>query len=416
LSGNSSKRILEKNQTVPIFANYGKPPMDVSFFIASRLKFKGKMATVCISVSFLVMIIAVAVSSGFRTEIRNGLSSISGDVRLTPVNMDFIGEESPIERHPSYLPIIKSLDGVASVTPVVYRAGIVKNGEDIHGIMLKGIPGNDGKTAGLSGVSIPSRLSELLGLEAGDEMLTYFVGDRVKVRKFRIDSVYSALVEADDKLVVYAGLSDLQRVNGWNGEQVSAFEIILDGKMKTTGGMEVMAEEIGAIAYLGGKEEEESVVATSAVRSYPQLFDWLNLIDFNVLFILVLMTIVAGFNMVSGLLIMLFENISTIGLLKALGMRDKAIAKIFLASSSSIVLKGMAIGNLLAFAFCAVQGWLHIIPLDPENYFVSFVPVHVDFLKIVLADAASYFVIMLVLIVPSLFISKVDPATTVAVR
>jgi len=135
-----------------------------------------------------------------------------------------------------------------------------------------------------------------------------------------------------------------------------------------------------------------------------------------VLFILILMTIVAGFNMISGLLIMLFENISTIGLLKSLGMNDRAISKVFLTSAAVLVLKGMLAGNALALLFCLVQDRTHFLKLDPENYFVSFVPVEVDVPAVLLADAAAFVVIMLLLLIPTLFISKVDPAQTVRVK
>ena len=125
------------------------------------------------------------------------------------------------------------------------------------------------------------------------------------------------------------------------------------------------------------------------------------------------MTVVAGFNMISGLLILLFENISTIGILKTLGMTDRAIARVFLRSSSSLVLKGMLAGNILAFLFCAVQSSTHFITLDPANYFISYVPVHLEIMKILAADAAAYLLIMLLLLLPSMFISRVDPARTV---
>ena len=138
--------------------------------------------------------------------------------------------------------------------------------------------------------------------------------------------------------------------------------------------------------------------------------------DFNVLFILILMTIVAGFNMISGLLIMLFENISTIGLLKTLGMTDRAIAKVFLSSSAVLAIKGMAIGNALAIIFCVVQSTTHVLELDPVNYFVSYVPVHPDMGLILTADVIAFAAIMLLLLIPCLFISKVDPAETVRVR
>ena len=177
--------------------------------------------------------------------------------------------------------------------------------------------------------------------------------------------------------------------------------------------MKSIAAEIGAMTLLYSADEDGSVISISAAESEPQLFDWLALIDFNVMVILVLMTVVAGFNMISGLLILLFENISTIGILKSLGMTDRAIAGVFLRSASSLVLKGMAAGNLLAFIFCAVQNATHVITLDPENYFISFVPVHLELFKILAADAAAYLVIMLLLLLPSMFISRVDPAKTV---
>ena len=392
--------------------------MDASFYIAGRLRFKGNIAVVSIAISFLVMIIAVAVSSGFRHEVRNGLSSMSGDVRLMPPAMSYLDENEPIESDPAYLPYVQDVQGVRSIEPAVYRAGIVKNGESIHGVMFKGIPGGVRETSDsvALAVSIPSSLAEISGLMIGDRMLTYFVGDKVKARQFNVVSVHQTMIQADDKLVVYADLSDMQRVNGWEENQVSVLEVMLEDECKTEMQIEEMGALIGTLANAYSAEEDAPVISVSAVSSYPQLFDWLNLIDFNVLFILALMTIVAGFNMISGLLIMLFENISTIGLLKSLGMTDRSISKVFLSSSAVLVLKGMAAGNLLAILFCIVQSTTHLLRLNPENYFVSFVPVNLDFGTILCADILSFFVIMLLLLIPCVFISKVDPAETVRVR
>jgi lipoprotein-releasing system permease protein len=160
-------------------------------------------------------------------------------------------------------------------------------------------------------------------------------------------------------------------------------------------------------------ESGDRLIATSVMSRYPQIFDWLDLIDFNVLFILILMTIVAGFNMISGLLIMLFRNISTIGTLKSMGMTDRSIAKVFLKVASVIVLKGMVIGNVLALVICGIQRWTHLLKLNPENYFVSFVPVHIDLPWILAADAVAFAAIMLLLLIPTLFIARVDPAVSV---
>lgn len=397
--------------------------MDVSFFIARRLRFKGNIAMVSIAVSFLVMIIAVAVSSGFRNEIRSGLSAVTGDVRITPVGMNVLDETSPIERTPQYLPYLEDAKGIEAIIPVAYKAGIVKNGASIHGILLKGVSRQDVASYvqpfpdSLSlPVSIPSRLSEITGLVPGDRMLTYFVGENVKARQFNVAAIHETLVETDADLVVYADLADIQRVNGWSEDDVSCMEIMLENSHRNEKDILEKQEEIGFLVYSYGSDDEETVLATSSVSSFPQLFGWLDLIDFNVLFILVLMTIVAGFNMISGLLIMLFENISTIGLLKSLGMTDKAISKVFLSSSAVLVLKGMTAGNLLAILFCIIQGTTHILGLDPENYFVSYVPVDLDLGMIALADAVSFSVIMVLLLIPCLFIARVDPAETVRVK
>ncbi len=395
--------------------------MDASFFIARRLRFKGKIVMVSIAVSFLVMILAVSVSSGFRAEIRAGLSAVSGDVQIVPPAMNFLDENSPIESDAAYIPCLEGVGGIAHVVPAAYRAGIVKNDENIHGILLKGLPPEarplyDVRLSDSLSlpVSIPSRLAEIAGLGVGDRMLTYFVGENVKARQFNVVSVYDAMVETDDKLVVYADLSDIQRVNGWEDNQVSSIEILLEDNSEDF--VTEKCEEIGFMINTFSSDDDEPVIAVSSVSRYPQLFDWLNLIDFNVVFILILMTVVAGFNMISGLLIMLFENISTIGLLKSLGMTDRAISKVFLSSSAVLVLKGMLWGNGLAMLFCMIQNATHVLKMNPENYFVSHVPVDLDFGLIFSADLLAFAVIMLLLLAPCLFISKVDPAETVRVK
>ena len=371
-----------------------------------------------IAVSFLVMIIAVAVSSGFRHEIRAGISSVSGDVQLMPLNMNIMDEALPVESDAAYIPYVENVEGVEDIIPVIYRAGIVRHDEEIHGVLLKGMPEENlsyprPDSVSLA-VSIPRRLSEMTGLKVGDKMLTYFVGEKVRARQFNVVNIYESILETDDRLIVYADLKDMQRLNGWAENQVSALEIMLERDSKDN--VAEITDEIGSKVYAYSSEDEATVFASSCLSRYPQIFDWLNLMDFNVLFILVLMTIVAGFNMISGLLIMLFENISTIGLLKTLGMTDRAITKVFLSSSAVLAIKGMAIGNALAIIFCVVQSSTHILKLDPVNYFVSYVPVHLDFGLILAADVISFAAIMLLLMIPCLFISRVDPAETVRVR
>lgn len=397
--------------------------MDVSYFIGGRLRFKGRMAMISIAVSFLVMIVAVSVSYGFRHEIRGGLAGVSGDIQIAPPDLNIMDSSQPVEREPSYLDKVMSVAGVDEVIPVVYRAGIVKNGTDIHGVLFKALPDGQSSVSGVHApdsialqVAVPRRFSEISGLKPGDRMLTYFIGDKITIRQFNVVSVYDPLMQTDDRMVVYASLADLQRVNGWNENQVSAMEVMLEPTFKDKDQIRQVTDEVGAYVTGYSLDSEAPVIAVSSVYRFPVLYDWLEILDFNVFFILLLMTIVAGFNMISGLLIMLFENISTIGLLKALGMTDRSISKAFLSSAAVLVLKGMAAGNVLALLFCLVQGTTHVLTLNPENYFLSFVPVYLNIGAILLADMAAFAAIMLLLLIPCIFISKVDPADTVRVK
>lgn len=374
------------------------------------MKFQGKAAMVTIAVASFVIIIAVAVSGGFRYELRKGIAELSGDIQITSPYMDYIGEEHPVTLGEELESAITALDGVDHIVPAVYRAGIVKAGTNIHGVIFKGIPGGGDSLR----VSIPERLASMLGMKPGDRMLTYFIGDRVKARQFTVDSIYEDILGSDDNLVVYLGIEDIRRVNGWGDDKASTIEIILDDKWRSSDRMEYLTDEIGAEILFG--EGTDSMIATSAARRYPQIFSWLDLIDFNVLIVLVLMVAVAGFNMISSLLIMLFRNISVIGTLKAMGMTDRQISAVFLRISSSATLKGMLAGNILAFLFCIVQNTTHFIKLDPANYFVSAVPVHLNALQIIGADLLAYVLIMLLMLLPCLFVSRVDPAKTVRVQ
>jgi lipoprotein-releasing system permease protein len=384
-----------------------------SIFIASRLRFKGKIAIACIAVSFFVMIIASSISSGFRHELSSSISDLSGDVLISSPGMNILSGIDPVDSADSCISYVEESECVAYAMPAVWRAGIVKHGDTVHGVAVKGIPSKDNDSIAL-GVSIPRKLSQASGLKPGDKMLTYFIDDGLKVRQFNVTDIHDALIEADDRHIVYASLSDMQRLNGWSSSQASAIEVHLKDGLDSEEEIMEASRQIGAIVSL--YQESGDLVASSSVSRYPQLFNWLALIDFNVGFILLLMTIAAGFNMISGLLIMLFEHISTIGVLKSMGMTDADVSKVFLASSARFAGIGMLIGNAASLLFCHIQDATHFLKLNPENYYISYVPVKIDLGQILMTDAVSFSVIMLLLLIPCLFISKVDPAQTVRVR
>ena len=383
--------------------------MSADRFIARKLKFQGKLAAVSIAVSFLVIIVAVSVSSGFRHAVRDGVSAVTGDIRIARTSAYAEEAGAVPARLPSEAAIL-SIPGVESIRPVAVRAGIVRSGDVIHGVLVKGIP--DRPDSSLC-VSIPSRLADITGLKAGDDMTTYFVGEQVRVRKFHVTEVHRDMLEMDDNLVVYANLEDIRRLNGWTGEEASALEVNVAPAYRSNLMVNELTDEIGMRLLLSGEEVEEDLVATSSVRSYPQIFDWLDLLDFNVLVILILMIVVAGFNMISGLLIVLLRNIATIGTLKTMGMADRAIGKVFLRVSAGVVLKGMLAGNAVGLLLLLIQQATHVLKLDPANYFVSYVPVHIDLPWILAADLVAFAAILLLLLIPTLFIARVDPAVSV---
>ena len=382
--------------------------MEAGRFIARKLSFQGNVAVIAIAVSFLVMIVAVAVSSGFRRAVRSGVAQMTGDIRIQPQDRSE-GEMASISRDLPSRAAILSVPGVRDIRPVVLRSGVVKNGDVIHGVLVKGVERADSSLF----VSVPERLSRILGVGVGDQLTTYFIGERVRVRRFRISEVHRDLIEMDDNLLIYANLEDMQRLNGWDTDQVSCLEVEVADTYRGREALDGISAQVGAILLDSGVPEEEDLYVSSSRRQYPQVFDWLELLDFNVLVILLLMTVVAGFNMVSGLLILLLRNISTIGTLKTLGMDDKAVGGVFVRVGAGVVLKGMLIGNGLALLFCLVQGTTHLIPLDPANYFVSYVPVHVNLLWILAADILAFLVILAMLWLTARYVSRIDPAQTV---
>lgn len=377
-------------------------------FISGKLKFQGNVAATAVAVSFFVIIVAVAVSSGFRHEVREGVAALSGDIRIVP----FTGADAdpvPMPANLAQADDILSIPGVRELTPSVQRPGIVKCGETVHGVVVKGIPGGpsiQGERPQLA-VSIPHRLQVITGVGIGDPLTVYFIGEKVRVRKFTVAAVHRDIIETDDNLLVYADMSDMQRLCGWSDDQVSCLNVRLEESFRSA---RIEDEIAGRIGFL---LRDESLYVSSSARDYPQIFDWLNLLDFNVAVILILMTIVAGFNMISGLLIMLLKNVSAIGTLKTLGMTDASIGKVFVRAGAAAVLKGLVIGNALALLFCLVQGTTHLLPLDPENYFVSYVPVHVNVWAVLAADAVAYAAILLMLWLPTRMVAKIDPAKTV---
>jgi lipoprotein-releasing system permease protein len=255
---------------------------------------------------------------------------------------------------------------------------------------------------------LSGRLAAQMGCRVGDEVTAYFIGEEVKVRKFTVCGLFDAQLENLDNSTILCDIRQAQRINGWDRDQVSCIEIMLSPDSD----IDRKSYEVNELVYNCTEEDDPALFATSVKQLFPNLFDWLNLLDLNVVAILLLMIVVAGFNMISSLLIILFRNISSIGLLKAMGMTSRQVGKVFRYIALDIVAKGLALGTAAALAVCWIQKRYRVMTLDPENYFVKYVPIDFNFVYILLANILALVLIMLILSLTSRFIAKVSPDKT----
>ena len=414
--------------------------MNLNLFIAKKIKGSGLSSTsngiacVSVAISIAVILAAVAISGGFKKEIGRRAAGFTGEILMTVPGMDYMNDVYPLQADLSYLPDIERIPGVKAVSEAAYKPGMIKAENDVHGVMFKGVDSTysldffadfltEGSLPDFSGqrmsdqVLISKRLATMLGYGVGDRISVYFIGEQVRVRRLVISGLYDIQLEDLDERLALMDIRQIRRLNGWDEHDVSCLEISLggDGGKAAARRRAEVYDAIGEIIMAKDQPLDAPVVVRQISEIYPGLFDWLALLDLNVLVVMVLMMAVAGFNMISGLLIILFERISMIGLLKALGMRTVSICKVFIYRGGAIVLRGMVWGNVVALVLLAVQKWLKPFRLNPVNYFVDFIPVNLNPLHILMVDATAFVLMLLIMIIPSLFIARVSPDRTIKV-
>ena len=410
--------------------------MSASRFIASRLsdgdgrlsRTSNTIAWVSVCLSVAVMIIAIAVVAGFKAEIRNRATGAMGSVMLVQPGQAPVNELYPFSENLSYRGKLAAEPSVRSVSGVAWRSGLIKTDEHIDGLYFKGVDSLydfsffasclvDGSLPDYHGrisndVLLSRTTASKLGFSVGDDVVAYFIGDEVKVRKFRLCGIYDAGLEEIDTKMGVADRRQVQRLNGWASDEVSSIEIRIAPDASVTG----MNDRVQEIVYTSMQETDQALFVTNVKKLYGHLFDWLSLLDLNVLMILVLMVVVAGFNMISAILIILFEKISTIGLLKALGMTSREVTRVFLLRAGALVGKGMLWGNVVGIGLCLIQRYTHVIKLDPANYFVNAVPIRLSVGQILLLDIVAAIVMMAIISLSALFVSRVSPDRTMRVE
>lgn len=388
--------------------------MGAPSFISSKIRLGSKAASVSIAFSFVVIILSLAIAGGFKHLIYSELSKLAGDISVTTDS--YFADERIIENASLYADAISGMEGVESVRKSLICPGLLKKGDGMHGVVFKAEAPDQAMGMTLAddqALIIPDALTSILGVGKGDRMIGYFIDKRVALRNFTVSDVYNAVVTDDDKLVVYCGSAVLSRILGCGEDAASALEVVVDKRHKGRNESAALAYDITDALVGITPDEQAPLLATSLRSSYPRLFDWLDLLDFNVLFLLLLMIVVCGVNMIAALLILLFQNIRTIGMLKAMGMSSAQISLTFLLSSARALGLAMLAGNAIAFVLCMIQHHTRLISLDPENYFISYVPVDVNWLMLAGAELLSFCAILALLMLPCVFIFRLDASKSV---
>ncbi|MFH1298098.1 MAG: FtsX-like permease family protein [Bacteroidota bacterium] len=399
--------------------------MNTEFFIANRMVSRTKanfsrpiviIAIISIALGLSVMFLSIAILSGFQKEIREKVIGFGGHIQVTSFEENQSFEPKPIRKDQEFLPSLNNLKGIRHIQVFATKAGIIKTDDQIQGVVLKGVGSDfdwsffnskirEGRhflatdTGRTDEVIISRKLCNLLNLKLNDDLKMYFIaGDHVLGRKFSIVGIYDTGLEEFDYMYVLGDIHHIRRLNRWEPGEV--------------GGLEILIDDFNAIDRLGKAVYQSigfNLDATTIKQMFPQIFDWLALQDINVLIILILMILVAGITMISTLLILILERTNTIGVLKALGMNNRSVRQIFLYQSVFIIGLGLLFGNIAGFGLALLQKSFGLITLPQESYYMAVVPIHLDGWNILMLNLGTLLVCYLMLIIPSMIITRITP-------
>lgn len=386
------------------------------------------IATAGVALGLAVMIVSICVVKGFQSEISNKLTGFSSHITILNDSSFLTPESYPIVTDKILIDKIKKVDGVKHVQRVSQKLGILKTDETYHAISLKGIgedydigfikkclvegempkfsaakPGNQ--------IVISKMLADILNLKVGNRVYAYFFEETIKMRKFEIVALYETNLPQFDENIVLTDLATVNRLNKWAADQSSSLEVHLYdyNQLDNT--------QIGIGRLINGTRDRNGSTYTSmSVKENPQTgsaISWLEVLNMNVLVILALMTGVAGFTMISGLLILILERTRTIGVLKAMGATNTRIRHTFITYAALIVVRGLVIGNVVGLGLVFAQQYFGFVTLDPASYYVSEAPVLVNWGWILGLNLGTLVITVLALVIPSFVISRIQPAKAI---
>lgn len=414
--------------------------MNISLFIARRLQLKGTkrdtsssstiIAVAGVAIAIIVMALTLSVVLGFKNQIREKVTGFESQITINPATDYTTGE---IEHTISFsdtlkniiLPSLANCDS-ATISLTLKQPGIIKTDENFIGLVFKGIDntsnnsfikgnlieGSDfGSDSCKNDIVVSSTTASALNLSLGERVNTYFFSNgNIRARKFKIAGIYNSNFGEYDKLIAYAPLNTLQRIANLDSLSGTSIEINgIDNESIYNKSYELQS----AINQAVYSQQLKKIYSVSNVyNSGAMYFNWLDLLDMNVVVILILMSCVSAITLISCLFIIILERVRTIGLLKSLGATNTQIKRVFIYMTQRLVLRGMLLGNIISLAFIYLQYYFHIIPLDPEAYYLNFVPVEINWLHIILLNIGVITISSLILILPSHIVSKISPAQT----
>ena len=413
-------------------------------FMARRLGETGRksrlmlrVATLCVAVSVSVMLIALGVVNGFRHTVSDKVSGFAADIQLLPLGGANADEGTAISYDSLLVDEVAATEGVAHVQRFAAKAGIIRNDSAIYGIMLRGfapetdttflhrqlveghIPTYTDSTRNREAV-ISRSISRAMRLQLGDKFDVLVVGgDTPRRDRLRVAGIYDSGMEEFDRMTVIGDISVVRRLNGWQQGETGGYEVLVQRGADRKEVARRLAENLQPTRVLDGWGEMAVESDTDAgsgdlevwtvEERYPQIFDWLAMLGLNTTIVIVIMLVVAVVNMSSGVLIVVLEQTRNIGILKALGMRNGLLQRIFMLRSVRITLRGLLWGDLLSIALCLIQQYTGVVTLDPQNYMMSTVPVLLHWDEVLWLNLGTLGVITLSMALPAAIVARITP-------
>jgi lipoprotein-releasing system permease protein len=379
-----------------------------------------RISIIAIALGLIVMIVALSIVGGFQREIRNKVIGFGSHVQITSYDSQNTYEASPINLQQDFYPSLAEKEGIKHIQIYATKAGIIKTKEDIYGVVVKGVGSDfdwsffnekiiDGSSFLVAeekdnSILVSNHIATKMKLKVGDKMFLYFIQENGQLRPkdFIIKGIYQTGLEQFDNLYVITDIAHIQKRNGWGENQIGGFEVLIDDYDKL--------DEMGQFVY---DNIDYSLHASTIKEQHPDIFSWLDLQDYNVNVIIILMVVVAVINIISALLILILERTNMIGILKALGMPNWNVRKIFLYNAIYLIVKGIVWGNVIGIALCLIQQQFGILTLPEESYYVSEIPIEMDFMNILLLNVGTLLVCVLMLLIPSFVITKISPVKAI---